>query len=286
MSILIDERTKVLVQGITGNQGSFNTQKMLEASTQIVAGVSKNKKVKTVEGVPVYLSVKEALQKHKAEWSILFVPAPFAKDAALEALSHHLNLVIVTEGIPIHDSLAIINYAKEKKLTVIGPNCPGIFSVGKSKLGIIPNHIAKKGDVGIISRSGTLTYEIMYEMSLQGIGQTTAVGIGGDMVVGTGFIPLLNLFEKDKETKKIILIGEIGGDLEEQTAAFLEKSKFQKEIIAYIAGVSAPEGKRMGHAGAIISMGKGTASSKIKAFEQAGVKVARKPSEIIKFLQK
>jgi len=285
MSILINKKTRAIVQGITGNHGRFNTLKMLEAGTKIVAGVSKNREVKYVENIPVYLTVKEALKKHKAEWSVIFVPAKFAKDAAIEALENNLNIVIITEEMPVHDVIEIVNIANKKNLTVIGPNCPGIFSIGESKLGIIPNNIVKKGDVGIISRSGTLTYEVISHLSKNNLGQSTAVGIGGDMVIGSNFIKLLKMFEKDKDTKRIVIVGEIGGELEEKTAEFLKKSKFKKNVVAYITGVSAQEGKRMGHAGAIITGNKGTAASKIKAFESAGIKVAKVPSEIIKLLK-
>lgn len=288
MSILIDENTRCIVQGITGKHGSFHTKQMLDFGTKIVAGVTPGKANEQVEGVSVYNNVNDALVAHNATWSVLFVPAQFAKNAAIEALHNDLNLVIITEGIPVHDALAIINLAKQRKKIVIGPNCPGILSVGKSKLGIIPNHIVKRGDVGIISRSGTLTYEVIHELTQAGIGQNTIVGLGGDSIIGNNFIDILKLFEKDKETKNIVLIGEIGGTLEEETAEFIEKTNYMKkhgkQIIAFIAGRSAPKGKTMGHAGAIISGNYGTAESKIKALEKANVRVAKLPSEIVKLI--
>jgi succinyl-CoA synthetase alpha subunit len=284
MSILIDDGTRIIVQGITGHHGSFHTKSMLEYGTKIVAGVTPGKGGESVEGVPVFGSVKEALARHKADWSVVFVPAPHAKDAALEALSNNLNLVIITEGIPVLDTMEILRLAKNRNKTVIGPNCPGILSAGKSKLGIIPAKLAKRGNVGIISRSGTLTYELILELSEAGMGQSTIVGLGGDELAGSSFVEMLELFERDRETEKIVLIGEIGGGLEEQAAEFLGKTGYGKEAVAFIAGMSAPKGKRMGHAGAIIYGGIGSAENKIRAFEKAGVKVAKTPGEVIKLL--
>ncbi len=283
MAVLVGKETKVVVQGITGQQGSFHTKLMLEYGTNIVAGVTPGKAGQSVEGIPVYNSVKEALAIHKADFSIVFVPAKFLKDAAIESLSHGLNVVLITENVPLHDVLAILAVAREKKKIVIGPNCPGIITPGEAKLGIMPGHIFRKGNVGVISRSGTLTYEIIEQMTRSGIGQSTVIGIGGDQIVGTNFIDALGYFEKDKETKEIVLIGEIGGDQEERAAEFI-KSHVNKKVVAYIAGVNAPKGKRMGHAGAIISGNAGTAESKIAAFQKIGVTVAKLPSEVVGLL--
>jgi len=285
MSILIDEKTRFIVQNITGNQGSFHTKLMKEYGTKIVAGVTPGKKGQSVEGVPVFDTVKEALAYAKADFSLVFVPARFAKDAALESLNNGLNLVIITEHIPVHDTLEIMSVAKKKGLVVVGPNCPGLISPGKSKAGIMPDHIFKKGKIGMVSRSGTLTYEIVNELSENGFGQSTVVGMGGDPIIGVDFIGCLKLFEKDKETSAVVLIGEIGGNMEEKTAEFLKKG-YPKPVVAYIAGRTAPEGKRMGHAGAIIQGKAGTAQSKVEAFEAAGVKVAKLPSQIIRLLKK
>ena len=283
MAVLVNKATRVIVQGITGQQGSFHTKLMLEYGTQIVAGVTPGKAGQSVEGVPVFGTVKDALASHPADFSIIFVPARFLKDAALESLSNGLHVVLITENVPLHDVLPIIESARERKRVVIGPNCPGIISPGETKLGIMPGHIFSKGNVGVISRSGTLTYEIIEQMTRNGSGQSTVSGIGGDQVVGTNFIDALAFFEKDDETEEIVLIGEIGGDQEERAAEFI-KNHVSKKVVAYIAGVHAPRGKRMGHAGAIISGNAGTAESKINAFEGIGVKVARLPSEIIGLL--
>lgn len=283
MSILINENTRVIVQGITGKQGQLHTKAMLGYGTKIVAGVTPGKNGR-VEGIPVYGSVCEALQEHKAEYSILFVPAQHAKKAAIEALDAGLNIVIVTEGIAVNDSIAIIQKAKEKERLVIGPNSPGICSAGKSKLGIMPNSIFTKGNVGIASRSGTLTYEVVSQLGENSLGQSTCVGIGGDLIAGSGFNDILGMLERDSETEFIVLIGEIGGSLEERAAEFISKN-ITKPVIAYIAGVNAPVGKTMGHAGAIINEGEGNAEDKIKALERAGVKVARLISEIPKLIK-
>lgn len=283
MSIIIDENIRAVVQGITGHQGSFHTKLMKEYGTNIVAGVTPGKAGEEISGIPVFNTVKEALDYAPADFSIIFVPARFAKDAAFEAMDNGLNLVIITEGIPIHDSIEIMKKAEKNDLTVIGPNTPGIISVDECKLGIMPVHIFKKGKVGMISRSGTLTYEIVNELSRNNLGQSTVLGIGGDPVIGMDFIGALKLFEKDDETKKIVIIGEIGGDLEERTARFLKD--FPKHVVAYIAGRSAPPEKRMGHAGAIISAGMGTANSKIEAFRSVGIEVAKLPSEVVSLLK-
>ncbi len=284
MSVLVDENTKVIVQGITGKHGSFHAKLMKEYGTDVVAGVTPGKKGQEVEGVKVYGSVAEALDEHEANWSVIFVPAKFAKDAALESLRAGLNVVVITEGVPVHDEIEIVNFAKQKKLFVVGPNCPGVISPGKSKLGIMPGHIFSEGNVGVVSRSGTLTYEIINELTRSGMGQSTAIGMGGDPVVGVDFLKALELFEADAGTERIVLIGEIGGDLEERSAKFIEEN-VRKKAVAYIAGVSAPKGKKMGHAGAVICGESGTAESKIHAFEEAGVQVATLPSDIPRLLK-
>ena len=283
MTILVDKNTNVIVQGATGRQGSFHTKLMKEYGTNITAGVTPGKGGQEIHGIPVFNTVKEAQDNNPADYSILFVPARFAKNAACEALENTLNVVIISEGIPIPDSLEIMNKAKENALTVIGPNTPGILSVNACKVGIMPAHIFKKGTVGIISRSGTLTYEIVNELSRNNLGQSTVLGIGGDPIIGIDFIGALKLFEKDAGTEKIVVIGEIGGDLEERTATYLKD--YSKDVVVYIAGRTAPPDKRMGHAGAIISAGMGTAKSKIDKFRSVGIEVAQLPSEVVRLLQ-
>ncbi|RLF45873.1 MAG: succinate--CoA ligase subunit alpha [Thermoplasmata archaeon] len=284
MAIWADENIRLLVQGITGHQGQFHTKAMIEFGTKIVAGVTPGKGGQQVHGVPVYNSVEEAMET-KPNASIVFVPAPFAKDAVIEALDAGIKLVVViTENIPFHDAMQFIHYAKYKNARIIGPNCPGIASPGKTKIGILPNVIFKKGNIGVASRSGTLTYEIVNALSQAGFGQSTCVGLGGDPIIGSTFIDALKAFEKDEETEAIVLVGEIGGTAEEEAAEYIA-AKITKPVYAYIAGRTAPPGKRMGHAGAIISGGKGTAASKIKAFEEAGVKVARFPHEIAELIK-
>jgi len=285
MPILIDKNTCCIIRGITGNQGSFHTKLMKEYGTKIVSGITPGKKGQVVEGVPVFDNIKESLEYEDADFSVIFVPPKFAKDAALEDLDNGLNLVIITEHIPVHDAIEIMASAKEKNKVVIGPNCPGIISPGKSKMGIMPAHIFKEGHIGVISRSGTLTYEIVNELTKNGFGQSTVIGIGGDPIIGLDFIEGLKLFEEDEQTEAIVLIGEIGGNMEEKTAEYL-KYNLSKPVVAYIAGRTAPEGKRMGHAGAIIQGKTGTADSKMKAFEEVNVKVAELPSEIISLLKK
>lgn len=286
MSILVDERAKILVQGITGNQGTFHTKQMLEYGTKIVGGVRPGKGGEEVYGIPVYNTVKEALKQKNASWSILFVPAPNLKVAAFEALDNNLNIIIITENVPIKDTIEILNKAKSKKLKVIGPNCPGIVSQQKIKIGIMPNHIFNnKGSIGIISRSGSLTYEISKILSDSNLGQSTVIGIGGDPIIGLDFIDALKLFEKDKDTEKIVIVGEIGGDSEERAAKFINDN-ISKDVIAYIVGKTAPEGKRMGHAGAIVSGNTGTAKTKIETFKKYNIKVADIPSQIPKLLIK
>lgn len=282
---LIDENTKVIVQGITGHHGSFHTRAMMDAGTNIVAGVTPGKGGQEVEGVPVYNTIKEALAEHDADWSVVFVPARFVKDAAIEALNAGLNLVIISENVPVHDTLEIVALAQKKKKMLFGPNCPGMINPGCCKLGIIPASICKKGNIGIVSRSGTLTYEIINEMSKHDLGQSTVFGIGGDPVIGTDFIDILKIFEKDKETEMIVLVGEIGSDAEEIAADFI-KAKISKKVVAYIVGKTAPPEKRMGHAGAIISSTSGTAQAKIDYLTKLGIPVAEIPSEIVDLLKR
>ena len=285
MGIIIDENTRAIVQGITGTQGRFHTKLMLEYGTKIVAGVTPGKGGTQVHGIPVYDTVEEAQEKHSANASIIFVPAPFAAEAALEALENGIKtLVIITEHIPIKDSIEVMNYAKQVNATIIGPNTPGIITPGKSKLGIMPAHIFKSGNVGMVSRSGTLTYEIAASLTKKNLGQSTCLGLGGDPITGLNFIDALKMFENDPQTKAVVLIGEIGGNLEELTAEFIVKEKYPKPVVAFIAGRSAPPGKRMGHAGAIVMGKAGTAESKIEALRKAGVEVAEKPNDVAKLL--
>ncbi|MHA1722439.1 MAG: succinate--CoA ligase subunit alpha [Candidatus Baldrarchaeia archaeon] len=280
MAILVNNKTKAIVQGITGTQGSFHTKLMLEYGTKIVAGVTPGKGGQEVHGVPVYDTVKGALSEHDANASIIFVPAPFAKDAVLEAINAGLELVVViTEHIPIKDTIQMIEVAKKNNVNIVGPNTPGVITPGECKLGIMPGHIFKRGHIGIISRSGTLTYEIASNLTRSGFGQSTCLGIGGDPIVGINFIEALEMFANDQETKAVVLIGEIGGNAEEKAAEYI-REEFDKPVAAFIAGKTAPPGKRMGHAGAIISGRTGTADSKIKALRKAGVYVVDKPKEI------
>jgi len=281
MTVLVDEKTKLLVQGITGREGSFHTGLMLKYGTKVVAGVTPGKGGVRVHGVPVYDSVREAIREHpEINASIVFVPARFASDAVYEAVEEGIELVVViTEFIPIHDSLKFVNYARAKGATIVGPNCPGVISPGKCKVGIMPEGAFAPGSVGVVSRSGTLTYEIVSRLSSSGIGQSTVIGTGGDPIVGLDIREGARLLDEDPQTEAILVIGEIGGDLEERLALMIAKGEIRKPVVAYVAGRTAPPGKRMGHAGAIISMGAGDAESKVKAFEEAGVPVARTPSE-------
>jgi succinyl-CoA synthetase alpha subunit len=257
---------------------------MLDFGTKVVAGVTPGKAGEKVEGVPVFDSVEDAVRRKRANTSIVFVPAPYAKDAAVEAIEAGIRLlVIITERIPFHDALDIMPYARSKGCVAIGPNCPGIISPGHAKAGIMPNHIFRPGDVGVISRSGTLTYEIVHAITQAGLGQTTCIGIGGDPIIGTDMVEALALFQKDRATKRIAVVGEIGGTAEEEAAAFIAK-RVRKPVVAYVAGRTAPPGKRMGHAGAIIQAGRGTAESKMKAFADAGVPVADFPVDVAKLL--
>jgi succinyl-CoA synthetase alpha subunit len=288
MAILVDANTHVLVQGITGRQGAFHTRAMLRYGTRVEAGVTPGKGGQSVEGVPVYDSVEEALANHPSiNTSLIMVPAAYAADAVYEALDNGIKLVvIITEHVPVHDTLKFVRYASLQGARVIGPNCPGVITPGAAKVGIMPGHIFKQGGVGIVSRSGTLTYEIAYAVTLKGLGQSTCVGIGGDQVVGMDFIEVLEMFRRDPGTEAVVLIGEIGGDMEERAAAYIRETNYLKPVVAYIAGRTAPPEKRMGHAGAIISMGAGDAESKVKALTAAGVYVASTPSEVAEKLSK
>ena len=280
MAIFADKSSKVLVQGATGHQGVFHIGAMKEFGTNVVAGVTPGKGGQLVEGVPIFNNVFEGVSGTGANTSLILVPARFAKDAVFEALDAGIKtLVVITENIPFHDAMEFVHYSKYKDAVLIGPNCPGIASPGKTKIGILPGQIFKEGSVGVASRSGTLTYEIVNSLTEKGIGQSTCVGLGGDPIIGTTFIDALDAFEKDPETKSIVLVGEIGGTAEEEAAEHITEY-ISKPVFAFIAGRTAPPGKRMGHAGAIIARGKGTADSKIKAFEKAGVKVAKFPTDI------
>lgn len=280
MSILVNKNTRLVVQGITGRDGSFHTAKMKAYGTNIVAGVSPGKAGQTVEGVPVFNTVEDAVKATQADTSIIFVPAPLAYDAIIEAADSGIRLVIcITEGIPTLDMVKATNYLRNRGVMLIGPNCPGLITPEEALLGIMPGNIFRRGPVGLISRSGTLTYEMVNQLSTHGIGQSTCVGIGGDPVAGLYYIDLLKMYEEDPETKAIVLIGEIGGDAEEQAARYI-KEKMSKPVVAFIAGQTAPPGKRMGHAGAIISSSSGSAEDKIATFEAMGIQVARRPAEI------
>lgn len=284
MSILIDKNTKLIVQGITGRDGGFHTSKMKEYGTNLVGGTSPGKGGEFVDDIPVFNTVRDAVNETGANTSVIFVPAPFAKDAMMEAADAGIKLIVcITEGVPTLDVVEAHSFIKSKGASLIGPNCPGLMSPGKSLVGIMPTLVFKEGNTGVISRSGTLTYELVYNLTEKGIGQSTAVGVGGDPVVGLYYIELLEMFEKDPETDSIVLIGEIGGDAEEQAAEYI-KNHVTKPVVAFIAGQQAPPGKQMGHAGAIISSGTGSAAEKIAAFEAVGVPVAKEPKEIPQLL--
>ncbi len=286
MSILVDKNTRLIVQGITGKEGTFHTQQMIEYGTNIVGGVTPGKGGTTHEGVPVFNTVAEAVKQTGADASVIYVPPPFAADAIMEAASAGLPLVVcITEGVPIADMVNTREFLKDRGDTrLIGPNCPGIISPGKCKIGIMPGHIHQEGRIGVVSRSGTLTYEAVGQLSALGLGQSSAIGIGGDPIIGTNHTDALRLFQEDSETDAIVMIGEIGGTAEEEAASYA-KENVTKPIVAFIAGQTAPPGRRMGHAGAIISGGKGTASEKMEALREAGVRVVESPADIGKATQ-
>jgi succinyl-CoA synthetase alpha subunit len=280
MSVLVNKNTRLVVQGITGKEGTFHTKQMVEYGTNVVGGVTPGKGGTTHEGIPVYNTVSDSVSQAGANVSVIYVPPPFAADAIMEAADAGVALVVcITEGIPTLDMVKVREYLKDKPTRLIGPNCPGIISPGKCKIGIMPGHIHREGRVGVVSRSGTLTYEAVGQLTALGLGQSTAIGIGGDPIVGTTHVDALGLFQADDETDGIVMIGEIGGTAEEEAAAFA-KEQVTKPIVAFIAGQTAPPGRRMGHAGAIIAGGKGTAAEKMAALEEAGIKVVRSPADI------
>jgi succinyl-CoA synthetase alpha subunit len=286
MSVLVDEHTRLIVQGITGREGTFHAKGCAEYGTKVVGGVTPGKGGTTHEGWPVFDTVAQAVEKTGANATVIFVPPPFAADAILEAEDAGLPLIIcITEGIPTNDMVKVWSVLKESKSTLIGPNCPGVISPGKAKIGIMPGRIHKQGSVGIISRSGTLTYEAVYQLTQRGIGQSTAIGIGGDPIIGTTHVDALKLLNEDPETESIILIGEIGGTAEEAAAAYV-KAHVKKPVVGFIAGQTAPPGRRMGHAGAIISGGQGTAADKMRAMTEAGIHVVQSPAAIGETLAK
>ncbi|UZJ39070.1 succinate--CoA ligase subunit alpha [Prosthecochloris sp. SCSIO W1102] len=289
MSVLVNKNTRLLVQGITGGEGTFHTSQILEYGTNVVAGVTPGKGGLQYTGndrdtftraVPVYNTVKDAVEATEANASVIFVPAPFAADAIMEAADAGLKVIIcITEGIPVNDMMKAYDYVQEKGAVLIGPNCPGVITPDEAKVGIMPGFIHKKGSIGVVSRSGTLTYEAVHQLTRVGLGQSTCIGIGGDPIIGTRFIDAIKLFAKDDETEGLVMIGEIGGSAEEEAAEYIKKH-FKKPVVGFIAGRTAPPGRRMGHAGAIVSGGKGTAEDKIKAMEKAGIKVVENPADI------
>ncbi len=280
MAVLVDKNTRLIVQGITGKEGTFHTLQMIDYGTNVVGGVTPGKGGTTHEGVPVFNTVADAVRETGADASVIYVPPAFAGDAIMEAADAGIPLVVaITEGIPVADMVSVREYLRDKNTRLIGPNCPGIISPGKCKIGIMPGHIHKEGRIGVVSRSGTLTYEAVGQLTALGLGQSTAIGIGGDPIIGTNHTDALRLFEADDETDAIIMIGEIGGTAEEDAAAFA-KDHVKKPIVAFIAGQTAPPGRRMGHAGAIISGGKGTAAEKMKALTEAGIRVVESPADI------
>jgi succinyl-CoA synthetase alpha subunit len=284
VSIFIDNNTKLVVQGITGRDGGFHSASMKEYGTQVVAGVTPGKGGLLAGGVPVFNTVSDAVQETGANTSCIFVPPAFATDAIFEAVDAGVDLVVcITEGLPVNDMMVAYRYVKERGARLIGPNCPGLISPGQSKVGILPGQICREGCVGVVSRSGTLTYEVVDQLTRNGLGQSTCIGIGGDPIIGTNFIDCLEAFEADPATEAVLLIGEIGGDAEEHAAAYIHE-KMSIPVVSFIAGRTAPPGKRMGHAGAIVSGGKGTVASKEDAFREAGVAVAVKPSDLVPLL--
>ena len=285
MSIFIDEKSRLVVQGITGRDGSFHAKQMKQYGTNVVAGTSPGKGGQEVDGIPVFNSMKQAVNETEANTSIIFVPSQFAVDAMYEAADAGIKLIVaISEGIPVIDMIKVTEYLARRGVLLIGPNSPGLISPGKSKVGILPGQIFKKGKVGLISRSGTLTYEIVDHITKSGLGESTCIGIGGDPIIGTDFIDCLKLFEQDPETEAVVLIGEIGGNAEETAAQYIQEN-MTKPVVGFIVGKTAPPGKRMGHAGAIISGGSGTASEKISALENAGIRVANEPSEVAALLK-
>lgn len=280
MSILVNKSTRVVTQGITGATGQFHTRACREYGTQMVAGVTPGKGGNDFEGIPIFNTVAEAVKATGANASVIYVPPPFAADAIMEAADAGIALVVcITEGIPVMDMVRVKRFLDGRPTRLIGPNCPGIITPGECKIGIMPGYIHKPGRIGVVSRSGTLTYEAVHQLTRLGLGQSTCLGIGGDPIVGTGFVDALRLFQADPDTDAVVLIGEIGGTAEEQAAAFI-KNEMTKPVVAFVAGQTAPKGRRMGHAGAIIAGGRGTAADKIKAFEAAGVRVAKSPAEM------
>ncbi len=280
MAILVDEGTRLLVQGITGREGAFHTGRMLESGTQVVAGVTPGKGGQKHDGVPVFDTVHAAAGETGANASVIFVPPPFAADAIFESLDSGMGTVCcITEGIPVHDMMRVADYIGTKDATLIGPNCPGVLSPGKANVSIMPREIFAPGNVGVVSRSGTLTYQVVNELTQRGIGQSSAVGIGGDPIIGTDFIEILGKFEEDRETDCVVMIGEIGGNAEQLAAGFVQR-EMKTPVVAYIAGFTAPEGKTMGHAGAIVSGGESTAEAKSEALRRAGIRAATNPSEV------
>ena len=280
MSIIVNKDTRLVVQGITGSEGSFHTQQIDEYGTNVVAGVTPGKGGTDFNGIPIYNTVEDAVKEQKANTSIIFVPPAFASDAILEAVSAGIKVIVcITEGIPTEDMVKVYNVIKKKDVILVGPNCPGVISPGQAKVGIMPAFIHKEGKIGVISRSGTLTYEAVKQLTDVGLGQSTCVGIGGDPIVGSKFIDIIKLFNEDKDTEGIVMIGEIGGSAEEEAAEYI-KANVKKPVVGFIAGRTAPPGRRMGHAGAIISGGKGTAAEKIKVMKEAGIHVAESPADM------